>query len=229
MSRRSASPRSSWSRFQRRSSGSGRQPKSPCSSVSRMSPSLCPTLIAFTCSNMARSPGRATRAASRPKPGRNICNPSQRLRQGDLLAAALVDENDDHAAACNQSNPGKRKGVRQSAEDENPRQHSPEREAVEEGRDSGCPAEALGEQEPNMPERDEQAGETEKGEVPVAWRLPGLETERHGRRRHHHHDIARERHNHYWNARRHVTPNQIARRNQQSRREGEQSGRGDSW
>src|ERR1700733_12236030 len=153
MSRRSASPRSSWSRFQRPSSGSGRQPKSPYSSVSRMSPSLCPTLIAFTCSNMAGSPGRATRAASRPKPVRNICNPSQRLRQGDLLAAALVDENDGHAAACNQRNPGKRKGVRQGAKDENARQNGPEREAVEEGRDSGCPAKAIGEQGTNMTQR----------------------------------------------------------------------------
>jgi hypothetical protein len=104
------------------------------------------------------------------------------------------------------------------------RQHGPEREAVEEGRDRGRPPKPIGEQEPNMSEGDEQAGEAEKSEVPVLWRLPGLETERHGRCDDHHHDIGCERHNHHRNARRHVTPGKIARRDQQSRREGEQSG-----
>jgi hypothetical protein len=74
-----------------------------------------------------------------------------------------------------------------------------------------------------MPEGDEQAGEAKKGDVPAHWRLPALETGRHSRRDDHHHDIGRERHNHHRNTRRHVTPDQIARRDQHRRCEGEQS------
>ena len=109
-----------------------------------------------------------------------------------------------------------------------PRQHGPEREAVEEGRDRGGSAEPIGEQEPDMPERDEQAGEAEKGEMPLRRRPPAFETERHQARHDHHHDIGREGHDHHRNARGHIAPDQIARRDQQSGRESKQSGRRDS-
>ena len=76
------------------------------------------------------------------------------------------------------------------------------REAVEEGRDRGGSAEPIGEQEPDMSQRDEQAGEAEKGEVPVRRQPPAFKTERHQARHDHHHDIGREGHDHHWNARR---------------------------
>ncbi len=72
MSRLSASPRSSWSRFRRRLSGSGRRPKLPCCSASRTSPSHCPTPTVCTCSNTPGSFGRVDRADSRWKLGRDI-------------------------------------------------------------------------------------------------------------------------------------------------------------
>ena len=132
------------------------------------------------------------------------------------MATPLADDERD---------PYKRKSVRQDAEDEKTRQHRPKREAIEEGRDRGCPAEPIGEQEPDMPEGDKQAGEAEKGEMPGRRRPPAFETERHRRRHGHHHDIRRESHDHYRNARRHGTPDQIARRDQQCGRESKQSRR----
>ena len=75
----------------------------------------CPTRTASTCSNMAGSFGRGTRAASPPKPGRGICRvglsesgaaPIERLGQGECIASALVKQ-DNSAAAGIESDPSK--------------------------------------------------------------------------------------------------------------------------
>ena len=153
---------------------------------------------------------------------------SQRLRERDRLATALVEEDDGDAAARDQRNSGKRQSVRQSAEDDNAGHHGPKREAVEKGRDRGRSPEPIGEQEPDMPQCDEQSGETEKGEVPLCRSLPAFKSERHQARHDHHHDIGREGHNHHGNARRHIAPDEIPRRDQHSGRESKQSGRRDS-
>ena len=105
---------------------------------------------------------------------RSDANPSQRLGQNDLLvaAAAAVKQHNGDAAAGYESDPGERESVRQRAEDENAREHAPEGEAVEEGRDCSGSAEPIGQQKPDVPQGDEQTGEAEKSEMPARRRPP---------------------------------------------------------
>ena len=91
----------------------------------------------------------------------------------------LVDEDDGDAARDDEGDPDKGERVRQGAEDEHARQHGPRREAIVERRDSGCAAEPIGEQKPDVPEGDEEARQAEKGEMLAGWRAPALEAERH--------------------------------------------------
>src|SRR6185437_7725491 len=65
-------------------------------------------------------------------------------------AAALVDENDGDAAQDDEGDPGEREPVRQRTEDHQSRQHSPNREAIEEGRYRRGPAEPIGEQDASI-------------------------------------------------------------------------------